>query len=376
MLAPRPTRRPAETRAPLLEIDVLHRYPGGFQLEVKTRIRANCLAVFGPSGSGKSTLINILAGAISPERGRVTMGGRELLDRSVEIDVPPERRRIGWVHQEGMLFPHLNVHSNLIFGHTRRGRRRTGATGSGITYDAVVDLLHLDPLLDRSISALSGGERRRVALGRALLADPLWLLMDEPLASLDNALRERILPYLERIREEFRIPLVYVSHSQEEVRRLADHVLVLDRGRLAGEGHPEEALTGPAVYGTFEASVKNLIPMSDVRGTGERLLGRINDTWLVLPDQGLHAAHRLWVAFGAKDVVLAREHEEGHTTIRNRIPGVVTEIFLRGRTALVAVDVGERIWAEITHEAVEDLDLRVGERILCLIKTRALKIVD
>ena len=212
----------------MIEVEARHRQ-GDFTLDVAFRSDARVVALFGPSGSGKTTLLNIIAGLIRPEAGLVRIGERVLTDTAARRNVPPHRRRMGYVFQEGRLFPHLNVRKNLLYGRwLTPARERWGGL------DEIVALLGLAPLLNRRPGTLSGGEKQRVAIGRALLASPRVLLMDEPLASLDAARKAETLPYIERLRDELAIPILYVSHSAEEVERLADAVVRLEAGRRVG----------------------------------------------------------------------------------------------------------------------------------------------
>jgi molybdate transport system ATP-binding protein len=199
---------------------------GAFTLDVAFESDARVLALFGPSGSGKTTLLNIIAGLIRPQEGRVVVAGQPLTDTATKRFEPAHRRRIGYVFQDGRLFPHLTVRQNLLYG--RWFTPKPERFGS---IDEIVTLLGLAPLLGRNPHTLSGGEKQRVAIGRALLASPRLLLMDEPLASLDAARKAETLPYIERLRDELRIPIIYVSHSAEEVKRLAQQVVHLEDGR-------------------------------------------------------------------------------------------------------------------------------------------------
>jgi molybdate transport system ATP-binding protein len=182
-------------------------------------------ALVGPSGAGKTTILNMIAGIVRPARGRIAVGGRVLYDRSQGIDLPPEHRRCGYVFQDNRLFPHLDVRRNLMFGHRLAPQ---GAHWAQV--EEVIDLLGLQPLLNRDVRRLSGGEARRVAIGRALLSAPAFLLLDEPLTSLDRARREDLLAAIERVRDRFALPTLYVSHQQEEVARLAGHVVEIAAG--------------------------------------------------------------------------------------------------------------------------------------------------
>jgi molybdate transport system ATP-binding protein len=204
---------------------------GAFSLDVAFESEARVLALFGASGSGKTTLLNVIAGVVRPTEGRVSVGRHVMVDTQAGLFEPPHRRRIGYVFQEGRLFPHLTVRQNLLYGRWfTRERERWGSL------DEVVALLGLEALLKRRPGTLSGGEKQRVAIGRALLASPRLLLMDEPLASLDAPRKAETLPYIERLRDELRVPIVYVSHSAEEVACLADEVVHLEAGRRVASG--------------------------------------------------------------------------------------------------------------------------------------------
>ena len=196
---------------------------GEFTLELRERFEAQIVVLFGPSGAGKTSVLESIAGLRTPRRGVIHIGASTLFDSESNIDLPPNRRRVGYVPQDLVLFPHLNVRRNILYGVDSGGVQAV---------EPVVGLLELGPVLDRSIGVLSGGERQRVALARALMTSPAVLLLDEPLTALDSALRSRILAYLERIRDEFEIPMVYVSHDLAEVRVMADWVVVLEGGRV------------------------------------------------------------------------------------------------------------------------------------------------
>ena len=231
-----------------LSCDCRHRYASGFEFSVSFSTTQAVTGVVGPSGSGKTTLLNILAGLVRPQEGCVRLGDRLLLDTRHAVNLPPERRHIGFVFQDHLLFPHMTVARNLRYGERRGSVTPRGASASSngspaAEFDHVVDVLELGGLLGRYPRSLSGGERQRVALGRALLSGPELLLLDEPLAAIDAELKGRVLGYLERVLAEWRIPTIYVSHTAEEVRQLCQWVLVLRQGKLAAAGTPDEALT-------------------------------------------------------------------------------------------------------------------------------------
>ena len=214
-----------------LDVDIDHRR-GAFRLQARFTAAPGLTALFGRSGSGKTSLVNIVGGLIRPDRGRVTIDGQTLVDTERSVFVPAHRRRIGYVFQDSRLFPHLSVRRNLLYG---RWFVR-GSGGATADLGAVIDLLGIGHLLERHPDSLSGGEKQRVAIGRALLARPRLLLMDEPLASLDEARRAEILPYIERLRDEAGVPILYVSHSVAEVARLATAVVILGEARSRRSG--------------------------------------------------------------------------------------------------------------------------------------------
>jgi molybdate transport system ATP-binding protein len=213
-----------------LEVTLYHRQ-GDFTLDIAFRTDSRATALFGPSGSGKTTALNAIAGLLRPERGRIVFDGRIMLDTDSDVFVPPYLRRMGYVFQDGRLFPHLTVRQNLLFGRFFAGRHAAARRDPAMTLDNVVELLGIAHILARRPANLSGGERQRVAIGRALLCEPCMLLMDEPLAALDGARKAEILSVLERLRDVARVPILYVSHDVAEVSRIANNLIVLDNGR-------------------------------------------------------------------------------------------------------------------------------------------------
>jgi molybdate transport system ATP-binding protein len=224
-----------------LSLHCVHRFPGGFRVDAALATSARVTALFGPSGSGKTSLLYMIAGLLRPQFGSIALGPTAWLDTKRGIDVKPERRRVGLVFQDHLLFPHLSVERNLLYGRRRRQDRHPA-----IEPARVIEVLELGELLGRYPRNLSGGEKQRVALGRSLLSGPELLLLDEPLAALDEALRDRVLAYLERVIAEWHVPTLYVSHNAAEVRRLAEHVIVLEGGCVTHSGSPDEVL--PAGY--------------------------------------------------------------------------------------------------------------------------------
>jgi molybdate transport system ATP-binding protein len=217
----------------MLAVDV-EKQLGTFSIAVRFETDSRVTALFGPSGSGKTSIINMIAGLVKPDRGRIVCGDRVLFDSAGRLDVPPHRRRIGYVFQDGRLFPHLTVGRNLDYG-----RRMCGLPRDHAQWDRIVTMLELRYLIERRPGTLSGGERQRVAIGRALMMRPQLLLLDEPLASLDAARTAEILPYLERRRDDGGVPMVYVSHHAAEIKRIATSVVRIELGRVMAVGGTE-----------------------------------------------------------------------------------------------------------------------------------------
>ena len=258
------TRQAKPFRAMSLDVDVSHRQ-GGFSLQASFRLDGRLTALFGRSGAGKTTLVNAIAGLLRPDRGRIVVNGRVLFDSVRNIAIPPHRRRIGYVFQEGRLFPHLTVSQNLLFGRWFAPKpRRTGQLAD------VVALLGIEPLLQRRPQTLSGGEKQRIAIGRALLADPELLLMDEPLASLDDERKAEIFPYIERLRDNGRVPIVFVTHSVAEIARLATSIVILAEGRVSASGPAPEMLRQTSLFRAFGAAEAGAVVDAEVlRHDGE-----------------------------------------------------------------------------------------------------------
>ena len=346
---------------------------GTFRIEADLALPASGItALFGRSGAGKTTIVNMLAGLVRPDRGRIAVAGEVLFSSERRIDLPPERRRLGYVFQEGRLFPHYSVRGNLLYGAPR------GAARSG--FDAVVAMLGLAPLLERRPGDLSGGEKQRVAIGRALLAAPRLLLMDEPLAALDAPRKAEILPFIERLRDELRIPVIYVSHAMEEIVRLADTLVLLSDGKVAAVGAVEELtsrLDLRPLTGRYEAGavIRTTLAGHDVAyGLSELAFpgGRLRVSHLSLP---LGTPVRVRVR--ARDVALARTRPAA-TSIRNIFPGRIVEIAPdHGPLADIRLDIGPpgepvALWARITRRSLQELELAPGVEIFALLKTVAL----
>ncbi len=350
-----------------LVVDVENRL-GSFELAAKFESSGRLTALFGPSGSGKTSIINMIGGLARPTRGLIRADERVLVDTANRIVLPPNKRRIGYVFQDARLFPHLTVAQNLKYG---RWFAPSGERYADM--GAIVDMLGIGALLERKPSALSGGEKQRVAIGRALLASPRLVLMDEPLASLDEARKREILPYIERLRDETKVPIVYVSHSISEVARLATDIVVLSHGKVVVAGSAGQVMRRP-----------DLLPVEDQAEGGAVLEARVarqdpanGMTVLTSPagafivpavDAPDGAALRLRIR--ARDVMVATEEPRGLSAL-NVLPGKVVAVRPAG-SAQMEIDIacGEAILvARITRQSTQALGIADGRAVFAVIKT-------
>lgn len=350
-----------------LRVDITAR-AGDFTLAADFASDGRVTALFGPSGAGKTTLVNLIAGLARPQRGLIAIDGDVLVDTAKRICVPAHRRRIGYVFQEGRLFPHMSVRTNLTYG-----RRFTVARERWADFAAIVDLLGIGDLLDRRPVGLSGGEKQRVAIGRALLASPRLLLMDEPLASLDEARKADLLPYIERLRDEMRLPVVYVSHAIDEVARIADTLVVIDAGRAVATGPVGDILARADLRrftGQQEASVVLTLRVAEAGldpdiSILEHPAGRLSVPLLHQP-----VGSEVQLRVRARDVALA-VGDPGNLSIRNRLAATVTAL-TDGPSPMIEVGLdaaGMPLVASITREAGRHLGLQVGQPVTALIKS-------
>lgn len=351
-----------------VEIDVtLAR--AGFALEVAFTAGEGITALFGESGAGKSTVLHLVAGLLKPDRGRIIVNEAVFTDTEKRLFLPPHRRRIGYVFQDALLFPHLNVRQNLNYG-----QWFTGARKEAIGLDQVTALLGIGHLLGRRPTTLSGGERQRVAIGRALLASPSLLLMDEPLAALDIERKREIIPYIQKLRDELRLPILYVSHAIEEVARLADRVILMAQGKVVSDGPPQQVL-GPkaaAAGGDHFARISILTTASPSYDPDYQLTqvshpaGHITLPGRIAPGDG-----PIRLVIRATDVTLALSQPR-ELSIRTTLKGKVRHLSERqGAVAIVEVELtgGETLAAAVTRKAVDELGLGIGDQVYCLIKS-------
>ncbi len=329
-------------------------------------------ALFGRSGAGKSSAIEAVAGLLRPERGRIALGGRALFDAGKGIDIPPHRRRVGLVFQDARLFPHLGVRHNLTYG-----MERVTSGERVIAFDAVVEALGIGHLLDRRPATLSGGETQRVAIGRALLASPRILLMDEPLAALDGERRAELLPFISLVSHRFAIPILYVSHAVDEVLRLADRLVLIEAGRAVAAG-PVEEVAARDDFARIAALTGVAEPFSVLAGTvidhDEALMRtRVEVAAGVLAVGRLDAPSgaRVRLRIGASDVILALAAPAG-LSVRNVLPARVTGLGDVDGMVDVALDAGTVLRARITRDAAAELGLVRGKRLFALVKSAAI----
>ncbi|MFZ9200477.1 MAG: molybdenum ABC transporter ATP-binding protein [Paracoccaceae bacterium] len=349
-----------------LSITLSHRF-GDFTLEAAFEAPAGVTALFGRSGSGKSTVVNAVAGLLKPDAGRIALAERVLFDSAARINLPPHRRRMGYVFQDARLFPHLTVRQNLTYG-----RWFAGAGADPGELGRVTDLLGIGPLLGRRPGALSGGEKQRVAIGRAILSNPQMLLMDEPLAALDEARKAEILPYLERLRDELRLPILYVSHSVAEVARLATSIVLLEAGRVMAAGPAAMVMADPAmapVMGLREAGalISARLVAHDTDGLSRFETGG-GPVWLPRVAAAPGAVLRLRIL--AQDVMLATTRPEGISAL-NILTARIDEIRMGdGPGAIVRLRMGEEaLLARITRRSVQALGLGTGDQVFAVLKS-------
>ncbi|KAF6667628.1 MULTISPECIES: molybdenum ABC transporter ATP-binding protein ModC [Pantoea] len=337
---------------------------GDHHLEVDLQIPASGItAIFGVSGAGKTSLINAISGLTQPQRGRIALNDRLLFDAEQGISLPPEKRRIGYVFQDARLFPHYRVRGNLQYGM---------APAMKAQFDTLVSLLGLEALLPRFPLSLSGGEKQRVAIGRALLTAPDMLLLDEPLASLDLPRKRELMPYLQKLAKQVDIPMLYVSHSLEEILQLADNVLVLDAGRVKAFGPLERVWSSSAM--------RPWLPMSELTSVLRvQVLEQHPDypmTALSLGDQHIWVSRvnqpvktPLRIRIASADVSLALQPPQ-HSSIRNILPAQVVELVEVGDQVEVKLRIGiSELWARITPWARDELGIRPDQWLYAQIKS-------
>ena len=338
---------------------------GGFHLDAHLSAPAGVTVIFGPSGSGKTTLLRAVAGLESIDQGHVSIEGADM------SRVAPHHRAVGYVFQEPRLLPHLTVMANLKFA------QKMGRAGAGQSFDEVTDLLALRPLLQRYPGALSGGEAQRVALGRALLSAPKCLCLDEPLSALDHGLKQRILPYLERLRDQTKIPILYVTHDAAEMARLADHIVLMQAGGSVLSGPASEVLADPAAVQFLGVRAAGTVVVGRVMSpdpvTGLAVVG-FDGGQLILPELAQPEGRRIRIRIAAQDIVLASEKPKGLSAL-NILEGIISDLHQgqgQGQGVMVQFKVGETLFlARITQYSAERMGLVLRQRVFAIVKASA-----
>lgn len=340
-------------------------------MDLDVSFEARVTSIFGPSGAGKTSLLDGVAGLREISSGEIEIGGRILFSSSRGINLSPQKRSIGYVPQETALFPHLSVRKNILFGADRNGR-------AAADVDHVTRLLEIGPLLDRPVTRLSGGECQRVALARAILSRPRLLLLDEPLASLDIGLKERILPYLRRVKDEFAIPMIYVTHDPTEVLSLADWVIMIKQGRLVTQGVPQEVLMSSVVLSNLEDDrLENVFDVrwvdSDAKGGRSRVRLESGQE-LFIPYIAGPVSRSLQIGIRGDDILVATRYPEG-ISAGNVLKGTLRKIEVKDGQAILKIDAGAAFYARLTPSAVEKLKLAEGLEVFLIIKTRSCLVI-
>jgi molybdate transport system ATP-binding protein len=338
----------------------------GFRFEVEFQTPVRRLGVFGPSGSGKSTLLNLIAGLLPPDEGFLALDGQTLYNHEEKVQLPPEKRRIAVVFQHSHLFPHLTVRENLLYGY-----RRCDPADRKIGLPVIVEALKLGHFLDRNARNLSGGERQRVATGRALLANPRLLLLDEPLGGLEESLKFQIMGYLNRVFTEFSVPFIFVSHSLIEMRLMADFVLVLERGRLVEQTTPEQLTL--RTMGEERNGYTNLLRLGPARKVNGLFAYQWGAGELRLSTRGPEGESLYELS--SRDIILFKKHPEA-ISARNLLQCRVERIFDIGNKVGVELSFGaEKLITEVMQETAIELAIQPGVLIYAAIKASAFRIL-
>jgi molybdate transport system ATP-binding protein len=354
----------------VLEIKVKKRL-GRFTVDVSFSSGvAGVTALFGRSGAGKTSVINMVAGLFPPDEGLIVVNGRKLFDSEQSIDVPPAKRRCGYIFQDGRLFPHLTVKANLTYG-----MKLVPRAERYVSYDQVVELLGISHLLTRRPAKLSGGEKQRVAIGRALLTSPSLLLMDEPLASLDIARKGEVLPFIARLPREFSIPILYVTHSMDEILNLADTVSFLESGKVVAAGAVEDVMSRfdlQRFSGPFDAGVVLGTVVEGHERTGGLTSLRFAGGALKIPLFDAPVGEPVRVRIRSRDVAIALIRPE-KISVQNVFPATVEEIVETPESLVeVRLNVGCSLLSRITPAARVDLKLTPGQQVYALVKSVAI----
>ncbi|MBN1648064.1 MAG: molybdenum ABC transporter ATP-binding protein [Spirochaetales bacterium] len=336
-----------------------------FRLTLSGIFDKKTVGIFGRSGAGKTSFFNLLCGLEKPENGLIALNGRVLTDTEKNLHVPAQKRRTGTVFQEKLLFPHLTVRKNLLFG-TKYHKQ------SSVAYDDIIDLLALGNLLDSLPSEISGGEQQRTAIGRALLCGPELLLLDEPFSALDETLKLAILPYLHRIRDELDIPMLVISHMLSDIQYLTDNIYCIDNGECTGHGSLIDMIEANHEIAK-QTRLANVFALSNPEKLESGLyrckLDGTKDCWLKVPSAP--SGERFFMTLYPDEISLSVK-KVPYISIRNQIPGKIRKIITLNGSVYCTVDAGIPLFVKITRDAVENLGLKNGINVVCLFKTSSL----
>jgi molybdate transport system ATP-binding protein len=337
---------------------------GDFSLRVNIDVEGERIGIFGESGSGKSTLVHLISGMLQPDKGEIFLDDDCLFSSRKGITVSPEKRRIAIVFQHAMLFPHLSVKKNLMYGYNRCSEEN-----KRIKPEAIIDILKLQPLMQRGIKHLSGGEKQRVALGRAVLANPRLLIMDEPLSALDDTLRFQIIPYLRSVGEEFKIPYLFISHSLTEMQLMTERTLVVSNGQIVEETTPEQLARNRMAQS--QNGYLNLLRLADPINQNGLFSYQWGNNTLLISDGKLHSESLFELS--SREIILFKKHPEA-ISARNLLECTVTEMFNSdGRIGIVLSTEGKKLVAEIVRSAAEELSITTGSILFAAIKASSFR---
>ncbi|MGH7824092.1 MAG: molybdenum ABC transporter ATP-binding protein [Candidatus Binatia bacterium] len=343
------------------------------ELDIDVSFNAQVTSIFGPSGSGKTTLLDAIAGLRKITAGEIEFNGKTVFSSARGIDLSPQERGVGYVPQEGALFPHLSVRKNILFG---ADRSTPVSRSEGISVDHVLEVLEIGNLMDRPVTKLSGGEAQRVALARAILSRPQLLLLDEPLAALDIGLKERILPYLGRVRDEFQIPMIYVTHNLTEVLTLADWVLMVRLGRLVAQGVPRDVLRSTAALKELEEDpIENVFNVTWIECNPHEGTSRVrfeSGQEVVVRYVPQPSSRTIQIQVSADDILVATRRPEA-ISAANVLSGTVRQLESVDGQTLLTVDAGDLFCVRLTHAAVDRLGLTEESPVFLIIKTRSFR---
>lgn len=358
----------------MIEVDIQLRRKN-FSVVINETFSDGITGIYGASGSGKTSLLQAIAGLASPQKGEIRINSNTVFNSEKKVFVPVEQRNIGYVFQEGRLFPHMTVEKNLRYG-IKKNRAK------GIGFDEVVDMLNLRTLLQSKPAGMSGGERQRTALGRSLLSSPDILLLDEPFSAVDTRLREQILPFLLKIHQKVAIPILVVSHDLPDLLKLSNRLCVISEGRCIGHNEYYELLKMPAMADVFgSGSIVNSISMQVNKVNADSgltvLTKEKNDTIIRVKCEKSKEPYRmgqkLKIFVNAEDIALSQEKLIG-ITIQNQLEGRITDVIARGSSNLCIVDVGFRLVVEVTAESLKRMDITIGSKVWCLFKSVAIDV--